>query len=122
MGYVGYFELNSGFKKTVYWTKQEVELHRQANNKLKDKTKLSGVWLSDYDAMARKTVLRNMLSKWGILSIEMQSAVSSDEKSLKMDSDNNIIEETTIEEDLPPARKEAEKVEDTQQELFDDKN
>lgn len=107
--------------KTVYWTKQEVELHRQANNKLKDKTKLSGVWLSDYDAMARKTVLRNMLSKWGILSIEMQSAVSSDEKSLKMDSDNNIIEETTIEEDLPPARKEAEKVEDTQQELFDDK-
>ncbi|UDM72421.1 recombinase RecT [Vagococcus fluvialis] len=121
VGYVGYFELNSGFKKTVYWTKQEVELHRQANNKLKDKTKLSGVWLSDYDAMARKTVLRNMLSKWGILSIEMQSAVSSDEKSLKMDSDNNIIEETTIEEDLPPARKEAEKVEDTQQELFDDK-
>ncbi|HAX1134228.1 TPA: recombinase RecT, partial [Enterococcus faecium] len=66
IGYVGYFELLNGFKKTVYWTKQEIEAHRIANNKDRDKTKLSGVWASDYNAMARKTVLRNLLSKWGI--------------------------------------------------------
>lgn len=80
IGYVGYFELLNGFKKTVYWTKQEIEAHRISNSKDKDKTKLSGVWRSDYNAMARKTVLRNMLSKWGILSVEMQEATISDEK------------------------------------------
>ncbi|EGO2663066.1 recombinase RecT, partial [Enterococcus faecalis] len=80
IGYVGYFELLNGFKKTVYWTKQEIEAHRIVNSKDKEKTKLSGVWATDYNAMARKTVLRNMLSKWGILSIEMQEATTSDEK------------------------------------------
>ena len=41
--------------------------------------------------MARKTVLRNMLSKWGILSIEMQEATTSDEKVQQMQEDGTII-------------------------------
>lgn len=125
IGYVGYFELLNGFKKTVYWTKQEIEAHRIANNKDRDKTKLSGVWASDYNAMARKTVLRNLLSKWGILSIEMQEATTSDERVQRVQEDGSIIAETEVEEDIPE-RKEAEviseKNEDVQTGLFDASN
>jgi recombination protein RecT len=79
VGYCGYFRLVNGFEKTVYWTRDEVEAHRIKHNKAKDKKSLNNVWRSDYDAMAMKTVLRNMLGKWGILSIEMQKAMSEDE-------------------------------------------
>lgn len=126
IGYVGYFELLNGFKKTVYWTKQEIEAHRISNSKDKNPQNPSGVWRSDYDAMARKTVLRNMLSKWGILSIEMQKATVSDETVQQVSPDGDLIEDTTV-EDESPERKEAEPVVDDaedehQGELFDAKN
>ena len=131
IGYVGYFELLNGFKKIVYWTKQEIEAHRISNSKDKDKTKLSGVWRSDYNAMARKTVLRNMLSKWGILSVEMQEATISDEKVQSVQPDGSIISEAETVEEVTE-RKEAEPlIEETKNEatdseekqtaLFDDK-
>ena len=91
IGYCGHFELLNGFKKTVYWTKQEVENHRMKHNKMKDKKTLSGVWASDYDSMACKTVLRNLLSKWGILSIEMQTAEIRDERTIDLDTETNEI-------------------------------
>lgn len=111
VGYVGYFELLNGFRKTVYWTKQEIEAHRISNSKDKNKAKPSGVWASDYDAMARKTVLRNMLSKWGILSIDMQKATVSDETVQKVQDDGSIISETEVEEVEQPV-KQAEVIED----------
>jgi recombination protein RecT len=80
IGYCGYFKLVNGFEKTVYWTRDEVEAHRIKHNKAKDKKSLNNVWRSDYDAMAMKTVLRNMLGKWGILSIDMQKVFSEDEQ------------------------------------------
>lgn len=95
IGYVGYFRLLNGFEKTTYWTKQEVEAHRIRNNKSRNKTELSGVWKSDYDAMAVKTVLRNLLSKWGILSIDMQTAVKSDETVQSMDLDSGELRDVT---------------------------
>ena len=102
IGYVGYFELLNGFKKTVYWTKQQVEAHRIRNSKDKDKTKKSGVWASDYDAMAKKTVLRNMLSKWGILSIDMQKATVSDEHIIKdVSADGEIVSDLDLTEAKP---------------------
>lgn len=91
IGYCGHFELLNGFKKTVYWTKQEVENHRMKHNKARDKKTLSGVWTSDYDSMACKTVLRNLLSKWGILSIEMQTAEIRDERTMDLDTETNEI-------------------------------
>ena len=123
IGYVGYFELLNGFKKTVYWTKQEIEAHRISNSKDKDKTKKSGVWASDYDAMARKTVLRNMLSKWGILSIEMQKATIADEHVQNVSSDGDIVSETEV-EDEELERKQAEVITDDepQTDLFDSSN
>ncbi|WP_078410260.1 recombinase RecT [Priestia abyssalis] len=74
IGYAAYFELLNGFRKTVYWTKNQVEKHR------KKFAKSDFGWKNDYDAMAMKTVLKAMLSKWGILSIEMQKAYSEDEE------------------------------------------
>ncbi|EMF0378204.1 recombinase RecT [Enterococcus hirae] len=114
IGYVGFFELLNGFKKTVYWTKQEVEAHRIKHAKGVDKTKLTGAWKENYDAMAIKTVLRNMLAKWGILSVEMQNAVTSDERVFRFDENNDLVEEVTLNdaEPIEPERKEAEKVED----------
>ena len=106
IGYVGYFELLNGFKKTVYWTKQEIELHKRKFSKS------DFGWKKDFDAMAKKTVLRNMLSKWGILSVEMQKATVTDENVVKDINENgDILSDTNVEEDTPE-RKEAEKVED----------
>lgn len=68
IGYAGYFELINGFRKRVYWTREQIEAHRIRFSKS------DFGWKKDYDAMALKTVIRNMLSKWGILSIEMQTA------------------------------------------------
>lgn len=114
IGYVGFFELLNGFKKTVYWTKQEVEAHRIKHAKGFDKTKLTGAWKEHYDAMAIKTVLRNMLAKWGILSVEMQNAVTSDERVFRFYENNDLVEEVTLNdaEPIESERKEAEKVED----------
>lgn len=127
IGYVGFFELLNGFKKTVYWTKQQIEEHRIGNNKSYDKTNLTGAWKDNYDQMAIKTILRNMLSKWGILSVDMQSAVTSDEKVFRYDDNDNLIEETKLDEIEPiePEIKEAEKVDvptEEQSALFDDRN
>lgn len=77
IGYAGYFELINGFKKSTYWTKEQIEKHRQKFSKS------DFGWKKDFDAMAKKTVLRNMLSKWGILSIEMQTAYTADHASIK---------------------------------------
>ncbi|MGX2958021.1 recombinase RecT [Peribacillus sp. JNUCC 23] len=97
IGYCGYFKLINGFEKTVYWTRDEIEAHRIKFNKAKDKTSLNNVWRSDYDAMAMKTVLRNMLGKWGILSVEMQTAVAEDEKEPEM---KDITDEASEVEDF----------------------
>lgn len=126
IGYVGFFELLNGFKKTVYWTKQEIESHRIKNAKGYDKEKLSGAWVDNYDSMAIKTVLRNMLSKWGLLSVEMQSAITSDEKVFRVDENNDLIEETDL-SDMEPLNqdlKEAERIEESEniETLFDTSN
>jgi recombination protein RecT len=79
IGYAGYFELINGFRKTVYWTVEQVIAHRDRFSKQKD----GKVWREDFDAMACKTVLKNMLSKWGILSVEMQRAFTDDEQAVR---------------------------------------
>lgn len=88
IGYAGYFELVNGFKKTVYWTIDQIKAHRDRFSKQPN----GKVWREDFDAMALKTVIRNMLSKWGILSIEMQKAYTTDERApvTSQESDNPL--------------------------------
>lgn len=103
VGYAGYFELLNGFTKTVYWTRDQIEAHRISNNKAKNKEALTGVWRDNYDAMAEKTVIRSMLSRWGILSIDMQNAMTKDEKPQVLDDNGELREDrvdiTEVEED-----------------------
>lgn len=87
IGYCGYFKLINGFEKTVYWTKEEIEKHK------KKFSKSDFGWKNDWDAMAKKTVLKNMLSKWGILSIEMQKAFIEDNEEREI---KDVTEEATV--------------------------
>lgn len=84
VGYFGRFELLNGFQKTVYWTWQQVDNHRkrfsQAGGKNSDKPK--GVWAKNYNAMARKTVIKDLLTKWGPMTVDMQTAYSADEEGI----------------------------------------
>lgn len=79
VGYVAYFKLLNGFEKTEYWTKEKVTAHARKYSKAF--TSSASPWSdpSTFDAMAKKTVLKSILSKWGIMSIDMITAVSSDQ-------------------------------------------
>ncbi|WP_077623811.1 recombinase RecT [Sediminibacillus massiliensis] len=91
IGYTGYFELINGFRKTVYWSKADVEKHK------KKFSKSDFGWKNDWDAMAKKTVIRNMLNKWGILSIDMQKAFADDDKApIDIDNENEEVDEDII--------------------------
>ena len=76
VGYFAYLETVNGFKHCEYWTVQEVERHaRRFSDSYK---KGAAIWKDNFDAMAEKTVLKALISKWGIMSIEMETALKSD--------------------------------------------
>lgn len=77
IGYAAYFKLTNGFEKTVYWPIEKIDKHGKRFSQTYKSGK--GIWKEDFEAMAIKTVLKNLLSKWGILSIEMQNAVKYDQ-------------------------------------------
>lgn len=84
VGYYSWFRLRSGFTKELYMSKSEVLNHAKKYSQsyrydLND-NKSSSKWSTDFDAMALKTVIKLLLSKWGILSVEMQRAISDDQK------------------------------------------
>lgn len=101
VGYVAFFELLSGFSKTCYWSKEKVIAHAKRFSKTFNSP--SSVWKTDFDAMARKTVLKNTLSKWGILSIEMQKAVIVDQSVINDAEtlDVDYVDEGTAGAELP---------------------
>lgn len=77
VGYVFYFKLLNGFEKYFYMSKSEVEKHAKRYSKSYQKGE--GKWVDLFDEMAKKTVTKLGLSKWGVLSIEMQQAIQSDD-------------------------------------------
>ena len=83
VGYAAFIRLTNGFEKTIYMTKEEVEAHAyeysQTYKADKDKGWASSQWSKHFDAMARKTVLKRLLSGFGILSVEMQQAITADQ-------------------------------------------
>ena len=86
IGYAAYFRLINGFEKTLYMTVSELNSH----GKKFSKTFKNGLWQNDFDAMAIKTVLKLLLSKYAPLSVEMQRAVTVDQAFIN-DSDGNDV-------------------------------
>ncbi|RPE05514.1 recombinase [Chitinophaga lutea] len=76
VGYFAHIEMLNGFAKTLYMTKEKVAAHAKKYSKSFGKE--TSPWHTEFDAMALKTVLRNLLSHYGYLSVEMMGAMNAD--------------------------------------------
>ena len=78
-GYVASFEYVNGFRKTIYWTQAQMEAHAQKYSRDYQRNgKDSAFWGQNFEAMAHKTMLRQLISKWGVMSTELQTAIEAD--------------------------------------------
>lgn len=105
IGYYAMFEYLNGFKKTLYWSKAKMEAHALKYSMGYRAKKGYTFWEKDFDGMAYKTMLRQLISKWGIMSVDMQKAMESDMAEIKedgtyeyVDNDFDITEEVGVEE------------------------
>ena len=78
IGYVASFTYVNGFSKTLYWSRQKMEAHALRYSKGYAAKKGYTFWEKEFDAMAFKTMLRQLISKWGIMSIDLQTAFEQD--------------------------------------------
>lgn len=96
IGYYAFFELVNGFRKAMYWSKAQMEGHAFKYSQGYKNDKLKGTaytfWSKDFDGMAYKTMLRQLISKWGIMSIEMQSAFEGDMAIINEDGTKSYVE------------------------------
>lgn len=92
IGYYAMFEYNNGFRKAIYWTKQKMEAHALRFSPGYKAKKGYTFWEKDFDTMAIKTMLRQLISKWGIMSIEMQQAYEADMAVINEDGSKSYVE------------------------------
>lgn len=122
IGYYAMFEYLNGFRKAIYWTKKKMLAHADRysqafsaqgstiHTKYGDKKKVSfadyeagkydpkddwmysSFWYKDFDAMANKTMIRQLISKWGIMSIEMQEAYDKDSAVIREDGTPDYVD------------------------------
>jgi len=78
VGYFAYIETINGFSKALYWTKEQVIKH--ASRYSKSYASGSDIWKNNFDEMAIKTVVRNLISKWGVMSVELVTAITEESK------------------------------------------
>lgn len=78
IGYLATLEYLNGFRKTIYWSREKMEKHALRYSKGYAAKKGYTFWEKEFDAMAFKTMLRQLISKWGIMSIELQTAFEQD--------------------------------------------
>lgn len=76
VGYFAHMETINGFRKTIYWTKEQMLRHAQRYSKSYHRE--NSAWKTDFEAMAIKTMIKALLSKYGIMSVEMMNAFTSD--------------------------------------------
>ena len=104
IGYYAMFEYVNGFKKVIYWSKAQMLAHadkyspafnkasyeKLLNGEIPDRDlwKYSSFWYKDFDSMAKKTMLRQLISKWGVMSAEMVQAIDTDNSVIKIDKGN----------------------------------
>ena len=102
VGYLGFFELCNGFRKFLYMSNEEISEHAQKYSQTAKRG--FGLWVDNFDAMARKTVLKLLLAKWGPLSVEMQTALLRDQTSETGDNAQPAyVDNTPLAEEEHPA-------------------
>lgn len=107
VGYCATFQYLNGFRKTIYWSKEKMlshadkfspafskeSYHKIQNGQISDKDmwKYSSFWYKNFDDMAKKTMLRQLISRWGVMSIEMITAFESDNKEIETTSNGDFV-------------------------------
>lgn len=106
IGYYAMFEYTNGFKKTLYWSRNKMIEHakKYSQGYRADLSKGTSYtfWSKDFDGMAFKTMLRQLISKWGIMSIEMQNAVEKDMAVINEDGTPDYVDNKKSEEPVIP--------------------
>ena len=126
IGYYAMFEYQNGFIKAMYWSRAKMEAHADKYSKAfsldayrkvqagkipqGDMWKYSSYWYADFDGMAFKTMLRQLISKWGIMSIELQKAYESDDGVVSENGTVEFVEDepTVVVAETPEAEPEPE--------------
>lgn len=110
VGYYAFFEYANGFRKAVYWSKKKMEAHADKYSKGYKARKGYTFWEKDFDGMAYKTMLRHLISHWGIMSIDLITAMDSDGATINEDGTKTYVENDemieTIEQPLTDAPQE----------------
>ena len=119
IGYYAMFEYTNGFKKAMYWSREKMMAHADkysmafSAEKYRDLLagkipqsemwKYSSFWYKDFDGMAYKTMLRQLISKWGIMSIDLQTAMDKDMAAINDDGTVEYVDNTgdTVESSGP---------------------
>lgn len=78
IGYFGYFQLMNGFEKASYWSKEKVIAHAKRFSQAYKAGKKDSPWFTSFDAMAMKTVIKQLISKCGPMSVEFANAMAND--------------------------------------------
>lgn len=109
VGYYAMFELMNGFRKELYWTKDMMQSHAETyssgyRNDIRKHTAYT-FWSKNFDAMAKKTLIRQLISKWGIMSIEMTRAYENDMAVIDENGnahyvDNNVDVQEQVEQEI----------------------
>lgn len=108
VGYMAYFEYMNGFRKVLYWSKEKMMTHadtyspafsRKGYEDLlagkvpqSEMWRYSSFWYKNFDDMAKKTMLRQLISRWGVMSIDIQTALEHDD-TITHDNDGQLIAE-----------------------------
>lgn len=103
IGYYAMFEYTNGFKKAMYWSKKKMESHALKYSKGYQAKKGCTFWEKDFDGMAYKTMLRQLISKWGIMSIDMVSAMDADMAVINEDGTKDYVDSEPEVIDVEPS-------------------
>ena len=125
IGYYAFFEYINGFKKAIYWSKEKMLAHADRYSAAfsaygttgrypkvsydeyvagkydqKDEWKYSSFWYKDFDGMSCKTLLRQLISKWGVMSIDLQTAIEKDMAVINSNGAAEYVESVSAPQDM----------------------
>ena len=120
IGYYAMFEYTNGFRIAMYWSKAKMLAHAKKYSPGYRKDLSKGTqytfWSKDFDGMAYKTMLRQLISKWGVMSIDLQSAIDADMAVIREDgtkdyveNEQDIVQDQAFQETVPEENIEKEK-------------